>query len=159
MQISFTARTDTSALPNDETVNTVIVANAVADPDGPTGPLPPIAPLPPGETSDGVRIYTPTGVTFEWFDAVAEGDGVLVNWRTASEIEIIGFNVLRATAGGEFEVVNPELIVAAYAGQEQGAAYEFRDEGLPPGVYSYRLEVIKSDGSTEPYGTADVTVQ
>ncbi len=159
VQISFTARSDTSGLPGRQVVNTVTVANAMADPDGPSGPLGALAPLPVQQASAGVQILTPTGITFEEFGAVAGDAGVLVNWRTASEAEILGFNVLRATDGGEFTLVNPELILAEFAGLEQGAAYTFRDEGLPPGAYTYRLEVIKLDGSTEPYGAVDVTVQ
>ena len=157
VQINFTARGDTSALPNPhETVNAVTVANAVADPDGPSGPLPALAPLPTAQSSDGVAIYIPTGVTIEWFDAVVESGGVLVTWRTASETEIVGFNVLRqTTAATEFVKVNPQLLVAEHAGQNLGAAYAFRDTRLQPGGYTYRLEAVKLDGSAVPYQDGD----
>jgi len=158
--ISFTARADTSALGLSGVANTVDVSNVVVDPDGPTGPLPPKAPpLPTGTTTANVAIYTPTGVTFEWFDAVVESDGVLVNWRTASETGIVGFNVLRQPDGATgFATVNAELLVAEHAGRNLGAAYAFRDTGLLPGAYSYRVEVSKLDGSTEPYGRVEVIV-
>ncbi len=140
-------------------MNAVTVANAVADPDGPSGPLPALAPLPTAQSSDGVAIYNPTGVTIEWFDAVVESGGVLVNWRTASETEIVGFNVLRQTAAAtEFVKVNPQLLVAEHAGQNLGAAYALRDTGLLPGAYTYRLEAVKLDGRAEPIKTATVVL-
>ena len=160
--ISFTARTDTSALGAAGTTNTVVVGvvvgSALADPDG-SGPLLPLVALPSLDAFANVQIYTPTGVTMEAFGAAVEGRDVLVNWRSASEGEILGYNVQRQAEGGEFVTVSPELIMAENAGQDRGAAYTFRDMGVPPGAYTYRVEVVKLDGSIETYGAAQVVVQ
>ena len=160
VQISFTARSDTSTLSNRRTVNTVTVTNAAADPDGPTGPLGALAPLPPATSNDGVSIFTPTGVTFESFDVVVDADSVLVNWRTASEAAIVGFNVLRLAEGSAdgFAAVNSELILAAHPGEEAGDAYSLRDSGLAPGVYTYTLQFVRLDGAVEDYGSVRVTI-
>ncbi len=159
VQISFTARADTSALPGSEVVNSVTVTDAVADPDGPAGPLPPLAPLTPQTGEAPVSIYTPTGLVLEWFDAAMTDGAMLVNWRTASEAEVIGFNVLRrAEAEATFASANAELILAQFAGQESGGVYTLQDAGLASGTYIYRLEGIRLDGSADVFGEVTVTV-
>ena len=92
-----------------------------------------------------------TGVALAGFTVTAEGSTVSLTWETASEAEIIGFNVLRMAEGGAFVLVNAEFIPATYAGQGAGAAYALRDDGLPAGAYTYRLEVIGLDGSPVHY--------
>jgi hypothetical protein len=158
VKIYFTARADTSGLTNQKTVNAVAVKNALIDPDGPTGPLGSLVSLPEQGSNAGVTILTPTGVTLESFDAMVDGNSVLVNWRSASESEILGYNVQRQAEGGEFVTVSPELIVAENAGQDRGASYTFRDMEVPPGAYTYRVEVVKLDGSNENYGAVNVTI-
>jgi hypothetical protein len=66
---------------------------------------------------------------------------------------VLGFNVLRRTAGGAFEAVNSELILATYAGQSGGAVYSLVD---PASAGTYRLEVVRLDGSVEAYGDVSV---
>ena len=128
--VDFTAMADTTLLPNQETVNLARVEGARADLDGPGGPRPPeTTPLPAQEASDGVQIIQPTGVEITGLNAVAQDGGVLLAWETASENNIVGFNVLRSADGGEPVAVNAELIVAQYAGADSGAAYSFVDSG------------------------------
>jgi hypothetical protein len=157
--VTFTAKADTHnvGLPNDETENTAIVDSAWADPDGP-GPLPPDKPVPPVQDSDYVKIIFPTGVVLAGFEAAAQPDGVQVTWATASELDILGFNLLRSDAGGGFVAVNDAFIFAEYAGADFGASYGYLDAALPPGIYAYTLEVVKLDGSVERYGLAEVVV-
>ena len=155
--VTFTAKADTTqaGLPNDETEDTAIVDSALADPDG-SGPFPADKPVPPVQDSDGVEIQTLTAVTLAGFGAAVQPEGVLVSWATANELDILGFNVLRQAAGGEFELVNEEFIFAQYAGSGNSAAYEFLDGGLPPGAYTYTLEVMHLDGGVERYGLVEV---
>ena len=157
--VTFTAKADTHnvGLPNDETENTAIVDSALADPDGP-GPLPPDKPVPPVQDSDYVKIIFPTGVVLAGFEAAVQPDGVQVTWATASELDILGFNLVRSGAGGGFAAVNDAFIFAEYAGAGFGASYGYLDAALPPGIYAYTLEVVKLDGSVERYGLAEVVV-
>ena len=157
--VTFTAKVDTHnvGLLNDETENTAIVDSALADPDG-AGPLPPDKPVPPVQDSDYVKIIFPTGVVLARFEAAAQPDGVVVAWETASELDILGFNLLRSDAGGGFAAVNDAFIFAEYAGADFGASYGYLDAALPPGIYAYTLEVVKLDGSVERYGLAEVDV-
>jgi len=141
------------------------VDSALADPDGP-GPLPPDKPVPPVQDSDTVAIIFPTGVVLAGFEAAAQPDGVQVTWVTASELDILGFNLLRSDAGGDgstelaevFVAVNDHFIFAEYAGADFGASYGYLDAALPPGLYAYTLEIVKLDGSVERYGLAEVVV-
>ncbi len=148
--VNFRAMADTRLLPNEKTVDTATVHDAYADADGP-GPLGPVELLPPQSASASVKILVGTGVTLAGLTAEAQPDGVLVSWQTASEVGILGFNVLR-NVGGEFVAVNPEFLFADYAGANLGAAYTYVDAGLPAGVYTYILEVIMLDGRVEWYG-------
>ncbi len=154
--VTFTARTDTQHLPDRSTENWAIVHDAIADADGP-GPLGSEG-LPQRSDSDTVEIVFPTAVAMASFQAVAQPDGALVQWQTASEVEMLGFYVLRQTDGGEFVAVNEAFIFAEYAGAGQGASYAYVDAGLQAGTYTYTLEVIKLDGSSERYGRAAVTI-
>jgi hypothetical protein len=154
--VNFRAMADTRNLPGGRTVDTATVHDAYADADGP-GPLGPVELLPPQSANASVQTIQPTGVTLASLAAAAQADGVLVSWQTASEAGILGFNV-RRSVGGEFVVVNKELIFAQHAGASRGAAYTYLDAGLPAGVYTYTLEVVMLDGRVERYGLVSVSV-
>ncbi len=102
----------------------------------------------------------PTAVRIASFSARPQGKGVLVEWQTASESDVLGFNVLRSEApDGDFVAVNEELIFATKSGSGGGAAYAYRDEQVAGGkTYYYALEIVKLDGRRERYGLAQVTV-
>jgi hypothetical protein len=160
--ISFTSVQDTTALPGGQALNTAVVDGAVADVDGP-GPLVDTTGVPRVEDSDGVQILTPTGiegVILAGFGAeVEDGDDAVVLWRTESEVEILGFHVVRKFKGmeGGFEAVS-ELIPATYSGQDVGAEYVWVDQDLPGGAYQYRLQIVGLDGGLVEDGLAEVLV-
>jgi hypothetical protein len=158
--VTFTARKDTNALPNDETVNNATVSGAQADPDGPGGPLQPLEALPEQTASDGVTIYNPTGVVISSFVAAPLGANVQVVWRTASEVATLGYNVLRRAEGEkDFRTINAELIGASFAGMSQGRRYRFIDNDVEAGQrYVYRLQIILLNGGSTVYGAADIIV-
>ncbi|MBM4432000.1 MAG: hypothetical protein FJ026_16875 [Chloroflexi bacterium] len=148
--ITFTARADTTLLPPDgKTVNTAVVHDAWADPDG-DGPQGPVIPLPEKEASDRVRIETPTaveGVVLASLRAEALPEGVRISWETADEASILGFNVQREAGDGERVEVNEAFLFAVGAGE--GAAYAVLDDGVVSGTtYEYLLEVQLLDGTT-----------
>jgi len=83
---------------------------------------------------------------------------VKVSWQTLSEVQFVGFNVLRTTDGNARESLNPETIIAEYAGADLVAPYVYIDTTVQPGMtYQYVLEAIRSDGSTERFNFAAVT--
>ena len=93
----------------------------------------------------------PTGVEIAGVQAAAQADGIVLIWQTANEAQIMGFNVLRQVEGGEPLQANVELIFAEYAGAGAGASYVFTDSGLPPDTYTYMLQIIRFDGTSETH--------
>jgi hypothetical protein len=103
----------------------------------------------------------PTAATLAGFTARQDRAGrVTLAWETASEAEVVGFNVERAAVdpanpAGPWVRVNDALIPAdgSAAG---GADYRFVDDarGLS-GSLRYRLEVIGSSGTPQTFGPID----
>jgi hypothetical protein len=156
--LHFTAYADTTQL-GGPTINTATVKSVSIDPDGPSpsGPLPELeSALGPEEGSAGVNIYVRTGVEIASFTAEGAGEGVRLAWETASEANIVGFNLLRLTEDGGFEAVNSNIILAEKPGSDQGASYSHLDAGLPPGTYTYVLQIVRLDGTSEDYETTTV---
>ncbi|MGC8779717.1 MAG: hypothetical protein ACP5UQ_02535, partial [Anaerolineae bacterium] len=86
--------------------------------------------------------------------------GVVVEWETANEAQVLGFRVLRRPAGGAaYAVVTPAMIVAEQAGSSLGSRYRYTDEAVAAGAWEYALEVLLLDGRTEQVGPAPVKVE
>ena len=96
----------------------------------------------------------PTAVELASFDAAAQGNGVLLNWETANEIDNVGFNIYRAeTQSGQLIKINPYLIASQNPGSTAGAAYSFLDESAVPGAtYYYWLEDMDASGASTRNG-------
>ena len=156
--VNFTARAATEPEPNDETINRATAYDVWADPDGPDGPNGAIGPLPDQSDEAPVRILTPVNEPMDGFSASPSPGGVLVQWHSLNEANILGYNVLRRTKDSEFVQVNADFIFAHYAGASQGADYSFIDPLSFPGQYIYVLEIVRLDGGVERYGAAAVTL-
>ncbi len=150
--VNFIALKDTGELPNDKTINTANVAGIITDPDG-SGPAPTNpTPLPPQSSQDAVIIINPTAVTLANSQAAWVGAEVAVTWQTVSESDVAGFNLLRTDANGVVVTLNPLSIPAKNAGQAEGADYRWVDvTAQAEMVYTYTLEIIRLDGSTQPF--------
>ena len=99
-----------------------------------------------------VRVFDFTAA-FNVTDKVVE-----LNWETASEFDILGFNVLRSTSktGGR-EKLNEELLPADNPGGGAGSSYDFVDDEIAMGsTYYYWIEVIETGGGRESVGPRDV---
>jgi hypothetical protein len=127
--------------------------------NGPTSPAsPPDAALTYTKQTGGPRAYTsptfpscPGGATaagLASFRAAYSGtQGVRVIWQTATELQTAGFNVWRS-AGKSYRKVNAKLIPSQSSFGVGGHKYEYLDRGaLARGAYSYKLELVKLDGS------------
>ena len=103
---------------------------------------------------------TPTAVCMDSFHALAQGQGVLLAWQTASEVDMLGFNVLRSeNPHGTFVAINEEFIFAELAGGAGSAAYTYVDKHVLAGkTYYYTLEIVHLDGQVERYGLVQATV-
>ena len=82
---------------------------------------------------------------------------VIVEWTTASELDTVGFNLLRGeTSIGTFEQVNVSLIPAS-SDSLTGNSYQYEDLDATAGhTYFYMLEEIESSGSANQHGPITV---
>ncbi len=117
-----------------------------------------------------LRIQTflgPTAVEMAGLDAVAVGDTAFLSWQTVSEVDMAGFNVMRASVDpvtgkvqDAWAQINPVPIPAQAGGTPLGLAYSYTDANLTVGVtYRYSLDVIKSDGTVERYGLTEAAIK
>ncbi len=107
-----------------------------------------------GDKTVNFDIDSVTAVELAALDAAPQGDGVLLTWETASEIDNLGFNIYRAEAQvGELIKINPNLIPAKSLGSSMGAAYSFLDESAAPGAtYYYWLQDLDMSGGSAKHG-------
>jgi hypothetical protein len=101
---------------------------------------------------DGPRVVEldgfgePLAVTFASFSAARTASGVRLRWRTASEVETLGFNVFRRVRGTRVKVNRRIIPSRASVG---GAVYSFLDRRAPRNARGLRywLQVIDLDGT------------
>ena len=98
-------------------------------------------------------------MTLSSFDAVVEGDHVLVTWETVSEVNNLGFNLYRSDSA------DGERVLLAYVpsqapGSTSGATYRYEDLAVTAGqTYWYWLEAIDLNGTTTLHGPVSVVYQ
>jgi hypothetical protein len=97
---------------------------------------------------DGIRIGTAWAdvvpVELTSFTAVSQGNNVILNWSTATELNNFGFEVQRSIAGNEFTTVG---FVNGHGTTTEAKTYRFVDANLLAGSYSYRLKQIDFNGT------------
>jgi hypothetical protein len=105
---------------------------------------------PPGASSyttpaiDPINVTTPLPVELASFTVSVVGNGVELNWTTASETNNYGFEVQRGTDQKTFERIG---FVAGNGTTTTTRAYKFTDRDLAAGTYYYRLKQIDTDGT------------
>jgi hypothetical protein len=84
---------------------------------------------------------SPLPVEFTSFTANNVNNNVVLNWKTATELNNYGFNIQR----------NGEKIgfVPGYGNSNSPKSYSFIDAPISSGIYLYRLQQIDTDGTTE----------
>jgi|GEM_PF-5833366 len=85
----------------------------------------------------------PLPVTLTSFTAAAQGCQIVLNWRTATEVNADRFVVQRGSDGRNFASIG----TVPAANLASGATYEFTDRDASGDVYFYRLLMIDRDGS------------
>ncbi len=100
----------------------------------------------------------PTAVTISAFDAQWTGQHYRIEWRTAIELDMVGFNLYRASLLNSILVkINPSLILPKAQDQLSGANYTFESFEPLPCVYFW-LEAVDNQGRTQRYGPINVVV-
>jgi hypothetical protein len=105
---------------------------------------------------DDVVVQTdPLAVTVASFSAQSRSRGVLLQWRTGTEADLLGFKVYRSR-GHSWQNLTRSLIGAKDS--VSGAAYRFLDRTAKRGgAYSYRIKAVNRDGTASWFGPVRVT--
>ncbi|ARA91871.1 MAG: T9SS C-terminal target domain-containing protein [Bacteroidetes bacterium] len=89
------------------------------------------------------------------FEALADGDRVVLTWTTASETNNAGFEVQRGT-GTSFE---PVAFVEGRGTTTEAQRYEYALADLPAGRHVFRLKQVDFDGAYEYSPEVEVTIE
>jgi hypothetical protein len=101
-----------------------------------------------------VTYTTPSAVTLASASAHRTAKGVLLRWRTGTEVDLLGFQVYRSR-GHSWRRITHSLIAAN--GSVSGALYRFLDKRARHGVsYRYRIKAVNRDGTASWFGPVRV---
>ncbi len=97
-------------------------------------------------------------VTISSFNAQWQSGKIVVTWKTASELNNAGFNILRSeSANGTFSKVNFTPSRPECMGSVTGCQYSFTDSSAAAGkTYYYKLQSIDTSGGTDTYSQTAV---
>jgi uncharacterized repeat protein (TIGR01451 family) len=101
-----------------------------------------------------LTVLATTAVDLASFTATGAGDAVRVAWRTATEIDNLGFNLYRADwIDAPRTKLNAALIPGQAPGSPVGGSYQFVDGVVQPGArYYYWLEDVDLYGRATLHG-------
>jgi hypothetical protein len=97
-----------------------------------------------------------TAVTLRSFVVATEGNTVLIDWRTGTEMNSVGFNLYRAGEDGNFVKIN-DSIIPATGSEIAGGSYNFTDTP-GTGEYVYFLEEVDYSTVTTQYNEVQVQI-
>jgi hypothetical protein len=80
------------------------------------------------------------------FSAVVADNNISLNWRTATEVNNYGFDILRLAEDDEWINIG---FVDGHGNSNSPKDYSFTDANVSAGIYSYRLKQIDTDGKYE----------
>jgi len=79
---------------------------------------------------------------------------VLLQWKTASEVNADKFEIQKSTNGIDFSVIATVPAIYPY-----GGSYSFTDDAHNSGIVYYRLRMIDKDGTSKLSPVADADIQ
>ena len=106
--------------------------------------------------SPGHRLGTPLPVVLTSFRPKRIETGqVLIHWRTASELNNAGFNILRSeTRDGNFILINLKGLIPGHGTSSEMHTYSHTDTTAKPNtIYYYRIEDVAFDGNRQTLAT------
>ena len=114
--------------------------------------------MPDDLANPGYRRGGPLPVTLAGFRPVRTQSGeVLINWRTESELNNAGFNILRSESesrAGDFRVINVKGIIPGHGTSSEQHLYSYTDTTAKPNViYYYRIEDVSFGGTRQTLAT------
>jgi Glycine rich protein len=97
-----------------------------------------------------VTYANPSAVTFASASATRTARRILLRWRTANEVDLLGFQVYRSQ-GHSWRRITHSLIAAK--GSVSGVSYRYLDRTAKRGVsYRYRIKAVNRDGTATWFG-------
>ncbi|MCK9279719.1 MAG: T9SS type A sorting domain-containing protein [Melioribacteraceae bacterium] len=90
----------------------------------------------------------PLPVELTSFSGVFANNSILLNWETATEVNNYGFEIQRISLIGEWEKIG---FIQGHGNSAAPNQYSFIDKTASFGEYSYRLNQIDLDGTSELY--------
>ncbi len=108
-----------------------------------------------GEEANSQFCGTVLPVELASFDALVDGDDVLLQWQTLSETNNAGFEIERETIAG-FERVG---FTEGSGTTATATDYSFRVSEVPAGTHRFRLKQLDVDGSFEYSPIAETVVR
>jgi hypothetical protein len=103
---------------------------------------------------DNIKLVDIVPVELTSFAATTDNRNVTLNWSTATELNNSGFQVERSN-GSAFEVVG---FVAGHGTTTEVRNYNFVDQNVASGSYSYRLKQVDFNGTFEYSNVIEVEV-
>ncbi len=94
------------------------------------------------------------------FSADITGNGIILNWQTATEVNNYGFEIEKAIDNGQLTMDNWNKIgfVNGSGNSNSPKSYSYTDNSAVAGNYSYRLKQIDVDGQFEYSDVVEVTI-
>lgn len=101
----------------------------------------------------------PIAVNLVSFFVKSTKAGVLLEWQTAHEINLAGFNIFRSSENEHnYQEINDTLIANPTLADENGALYRYVDAPPEGHTYYYKLQSVHLDGSTTFYPSQKIDV-
>ena len=100
--------------------------------------------------------FAPIPVELTSFTGIVQNeDDVILNWRTASELNNKGFEIQRKSQSSDFTTI---VFIPGHGTSTDSHSYSFVDEKLTHGNFTYRLKQIDFNGQFEYSKTIMVTI-
>jgi hypothetical protein len=102
----------------------------------------------------------PTAIDVTAFQARVVDAGIQLEWETASEVGLLGFDIHRSDQPeGEYTPINSDLIPAQAGGGTLGATYTWLDSSVAPDTtFYYQLEIQDLSGGSTFHGPVSAQV-
>ena len=101
---------------------------------------------------------SPLPVELKSFTAVSNGNGVSLNWKTATEVNNFGFDVERKSNDAGSEWVKVGFVIGS-GNSNSAKEYSFTESNIIAGKYSYRLKQIDRDGGAKYSSEVEVEIK
>ena len=87
------------------------------------------------------------GSVIDFFEAYPLSGAAVVEWRTSTEINLVGFNLYRSEDPESGYAMQNEYMIDAHFGDPEGYIYRWKDKPLENGTtYWYKLECLYLNG-------------